>query len=310
MKIGIIGCTLSTKRALEYLLSEGHECAVLALEDRLLYKKSRGILLDKICEGKAELNKISNIKNPEAAEILRRYSPDVILEIGWSQIIPKIIIDIPKYGAFGIHLSMLPSNQGAASLNWALINDEKSWGVSLFYLAEKFDAGEIVAQREFLLEDRDNINTLFDKADEKTNEMLRIYLPQIITGTNPKIKQDPNLVSYLPPRKPTDGQIDWNQSGREIYNLVRAITHPYPGAFSYMNGEKVLVWKAKETSISSKYKPGTISSIEESKGIYVATNTKDILLERIQVEPAIESWADAISNLKKWGINQKWQPKK
>lgn len=293
MKIIIVGCTISTRRFLTTILNKWkyQVQAIFTLEDKLFYKKSRFVLLDDIAsENKIKIYKIKNINEKKVYKILRKLKPDLILECGWSQIISKEILGIPKKGAIGIHYSYLPKNQGGASLNWAILKEKKNWGVTLFHLSEKIDEGDIIDQRKFEIEDRDDINTLFDKADSLAIEMLRKNLTKIDLDKAPKRKQVQIKATYLSRRTSEDGRIDWGRRNTQINNLIRALSKPYPGAFTYLKDKKIIIWKSE--LVNGNGKNGEIVQILGGRGIIVATGKGRILLTRIQLENGIEMWAD------------------
>ncbi len=296
MDIVVIGCTLSTKRFMEEIVRH-KDCritSIFTLEDKYAVAKSRHVLLDDFCASHGiPLYKLDKISNPTIIQRVKELKPDIILESGWSQIIPFSILNIPRLGTIGVHCSFLPKNQGAASINWALIKDEKKWGVSLFYLTAKVDEGDIIEQRNFPINDRDDVNTLFDKADFLAVEMLHKNLPLLAKNTAPRIKQNKEDATYLPRRKPEDGKINWKSPSREIFNLVRALTKPYPGAFTSFKNTKILVWKAEQHA--QKGKPGAILAIMKGKGILAGTGEGSILIIRAQTEQGVEVWADDLA---------------
>jgi methionyl-tRNA formyltransferase len=203
--------------------------------------------------------KVVDINARQVVEELGAQNLDLIIECGWSQIISKDIIQIPLLGTLGLHYALLPKNRGGASLNWALIRDEIEWGITLYYLDEKIDKGDIIAQKRFPIFDDDDINSLYDRADNASISALLENLPLIKAGTAPRIKQDPTKSTYLKARKPEDGLINWNQPARNIYNLIRALTLPYPCAFSYLNGEKMDFVKSRIFGlVGNEASPGTI----------------------------------------------------
>jgi methionyl-tRNA formyltransferase len=189
--------------------------------------------------------RIKNINSPEAMDWIRALAPDVILVIGWTQLLKDELLRMPKLACLGFHASLLPKYRGRAPINWALIYGEKVTGNSMITLEPEADTGDIVAQREIPITDEDDCNTLYQKVGQTEVEMLEAVLPQLRKGIVPRTKQDNSIATVMPKRRPEDGIIDWNRSSRELYNWVRAVTEPYPGAFSFVNGEKVFVWKAQ-----------------------------------------------------------------
>ncbi|MFA6754157.1 MAG: methionyl-tRNA formyltransferase [Candidatus Paceibacterota bacterium] len=225
-------------------------------------------------------------KMKEYEDQIRNLNPDLILVIGWYYMIPKRIMDIPKLGCVGIHNSLLPKYRGGAPLVWAIINGEKESGVSFFYFAEGVDNGDIIAQKKFLITQKDTIKTVYEKAEKKALKILERSIPLIKRKKAQKIKQDESKATYFPQRTPEDGEINWNRKSSEIYNFIRAQTKPYPGAFFYNNvGQKIKIWKAKFPKKTKKYhkKPGTILN-ENKKKIKIVTNDSYIIITDWKLE--------------------------
>ena len=166
--------------------------------------------------------------------------PDLILVAGWYYMIPKALREKAPKGTIGLHASLLPQYRGGAPLVWAMINGEKQSGLSLFYIEDGVDTGDIIGQQVFEIEERDTISTMLKKVDEAAILLLRQYLPLIAVDKAPRMQQDHEKATVFPQRTPEDGLIDWNQSTEKIKNFIRAQTKPYPGAFTYINGKKLL----------------------------------------------------------------------
>ncbi|MBI4174474.1 MAG: methionyl-tRNA formyltransferase [Candidatus Aenigmarchaeota archaeon] len=291
MKIVVIGPTLLTRKCVEALIRKGERIsAIYTLDDSLALGKSRFAIMDDFAEKNIPLYKVKDINSPEVIEQIRKINPDLIFELGWSQIISPDILKIPGKGCIGVHASLLPKNRGAASLNWALIRGDKKTGVTLFYLAEKPDDGDIIAQKEFDIDDRDDIATLHCKSDDASVQLILENIDLIRSGTAKRIRQDPKQVTFTTRRKPEDGIIDWSRPARDIYNWIRAQTHPFPGAFTFWKGKKIYAWTAEPMNGSGR--PGEIISIEAKRGVLVGTGDGTILLKRIQIEDGVEMWAD------------------
>ena len=171
-------------------------------------------------------------KEPLVIEKVGAYHPDLILVISWSQIIPNKMLAIPPLGTIGVHYSMLPKRRGGAPLTWALIDGLSQTGITLFYYDEGIDSGDIIDQETLEIEDSDTIKTLLDKIMIQLPGLVLRNLKAILEGTNPRSPQDPSQATLTPARRPQDGEIDWGQTDRQIYNFIRAQTVPYPCAFS------------------------------------------------------------------------------
>lgn len=204
----------------------------------------------------------------KSVSIIRNWKPDLIVVSGWYHIIKEEILGIPSKGIIGLHSSILPYYRGGAPLVWQLINGEKKTGITLFYIEQGTDTGDIIGQKEVVVEEDDDIGTLYKKVGGKGIELLKECIPQIANDCAPRKKQV-NVEQYCvyPQRAKEDGQIDWTNSSRDIYNFVRAQTRPYPGAFSTYNGYPVSIWKCRVVEIEGKNEPaGTIVDIAEKDG--------------------------------------------
>jgi methionyl-tRNA formyltransferase len=171
-------------------------------------------------------------------------SPDLIVTVGWYFMIPKRMREIAPLGCIGIHGSLLPKYRGGAPLVWAIINGEKETGLTLFYLEDGVDDGDIIDQKSFPIEEEDTIKDLLVKLEEDSIKVLLNNLPKIEKGNAPRIKQDETIATYVPQRKPEDGEINWEWDSKRIKNFIRAQTKPYPGAFTFMKNKKIIIWDA------------------------------------------------------------------
>ncbi|HPX10712.1 MAG TPA: formyltransferase [Syntrophales bacterium] len=186
-----------------------------------------------------------NVNAAEWVERIRRLGPDVIFSFYYRKILKRAILDIAPGGAFNLHGSLLPAYRGRCPVNWVLVNGETGTGVTLHYMAEKADAGDIVGHREVPIDFQDTAIVLYRKLQKAAGELLAELLPLIREGRAPRIPQDDRMASTYGGRKPEDGRIDWTCPVHRIYNLIRAVTEPYPGAFTHLpGGETMIVWWA------------------------------------------------------------------
>ncbi len=213
------------------------------------------------------------MNDEQTVNIVKSWQPDLIVVSGWYHIIKDKILQIPSKGIIGLHSSLLPRYRGGAPLVWQLINGEKKSGITLFYMGEGTDTGDIIGQKEVEIEENDDIRTLYEKVGEQGIELLKEYIPQIENNCAPRTKQeDIEKYKIYPQRKKEDGQIDWSKSPVDIYNFVRAQTKPYPGAFSIYDGYQVSIWKCKIVTMEDKSKSaGTIVDITEEGHPVVST---------------------------------------
>jgi UDP-4-amino-4-deoxy-L-arabinose formyltransferase/UDP-glucuronic acid dehydrogenase (UDP-4-keto-hexauronic acid decarboxylating) len=224
-----------------------------------------------------------NVNAPEWIEMIRNISPEVIFSFYYRNLLSKDIFIIPSAGSFNLHGSLLPAYRGRSPVNWVLVNGEQRTGVTLHYIIEAPDAGDIVGQKEVLIEFEDTAFTLYQKLCVKAKELLEEVLPLIKKGIAPRVAQNLKRGSYYGGRRPEDGRIDWSWSVMQIYNLVRAVTEPYPGAFTHLSeGEKLFIWWAlpEKGSVSK----GPVGALEfEKDNVYVRASDGRLRLLDIEV---------------------------
>lgn len=222
------------------------------------------------------------INSPSWIEKISELKPDIIFSFYYRKMINSKILDIPKHGAFNLHGSLLPSYRGRCPANWVIINGEKLTGVTLHYMIEKPDAGDIVGQKEVPIDFTDTAKTLYGKLCLAATTLLNDLLPRMKNGDIPRSNQNLAAGSYYGGRKPEDGRIDWNKSATDIYNLVRGVTEPYPGAFALLeNDEKMIIWWAEPGEGSLHKLSGTVNTIREE--VLVQTGKNAIKLMDIEV---------------------------
>jgi methionyl-tRNA formyltransferase len=208
---------------------------------------------------------VCNVNDPDSLAWIQGKAPDVLLVIGWTQLLKPELLRTPKIACLGFHASLLPKYRGRAPVNWAIINGESETGNTMMALEPEADTGDIVAQRKILITDDDDCRTIYEKVGQTEIDMLDEVLPMIRRGVLPRQKQDDTISTVMPKRRPEDGVIDWQRSTREIFNWVRALTEPYPGAFSFLEGSKIWIWTARPVNgahcVSAE--PGTVSHDSE-----------------------------------------------
>lgn len=220
-------------------------------------------------------------REDEFIQKLKQINPDVIVVVAYGQILPKEILEIPKYGCINVHVSLLPKYRGAAPINWVLINGEKKTGVTTMYMDEGLDTGDIILSEEFDLDDEITAGELHDIMKEKGAKLLIKTLDLIKKGSAPRTKQNHSEHTYAPIMNKSLGKIDFNKSAKEIHNLVRGV-NPWPSAYTTYNENIMKVWKTKVLDEKSDKKPGTIIDVDKS-GIKVSTIDNVLLIEEIQM---------------------------
>ncbi len=186
----------------------------------------------------------SDINLPENVERVKEIAPDFLLSFYYRNMIRPQLLEIPLRGALNLHGSYLPKYRGRVPVNWAVINGETETGATLHYMVEKPDAGDIVAQEKVPILFTDTAHDVFGKLTEAAVTVLSRAWPLLCNGTAPRLPMNLQEGSYFGGRKPEDGRIDWTKSARQVYDLIRGVTHPYPGAFTFCDGQKVIIWQA------------------------------------------------------------------
>lgn len=208
--------------------------------------------------------------------------PDIIITAAYGQIIPTEILDYPKYGCINVHGSLLPKLRGGAPIHHAIMNGDKEAGVTIMYMAQKMDAGDIISQRKVDIPDDMTLDEIYSKLSLLGRDLLIDTLPSVIEGTNNRIKQNEDEVTFGYNITKEEEKINFNDTSVNIHNKIRGLSS-IPGAYGILNNKRIKIYKSIKTDILSKEKPGTIININ-SDGIFVATNDYVIRLIDIKLE--------------------------
>lgn len=208
---------------------------------------------------------VNNINSSETIDFIKGLNPDVIYCFGWSQIINKDILSIPKLGTIGFHPAELPKNRGRHPIIWALFLGLERTASTFFFMDEGVDSGDIISQRIINISYEDDAQTLYNKITHTALEQIEEFTYELKKGTYKRIPQDESLSNYWRKRTTIDGIIDFRMSSRAIYNLVRALTHPYVGADVKYKEKLFKVWKAKEEKVYlPNIEPGKVLKVEDN----------------------------------------------
>ena len=224
------------------------------------------------------------VNAPAWVERIRALQPDFLFSFYYRKILSPEILALPRRGALNLHGSLLPKYRGRCPVNWVLIHDEHQTGVTLHYMEAKPDRGDIVAQQAVTITDADTALTLFHKITAAAAQLLRLTYPRLCDGTAPRRPQGAAQASYFGGRRPEDGRIDWSQTDRQIFNLVRAVTRPYPGAFTHLNGRKLYVWQAQQLAGDPQVEAPAGTVVSTVPDLHVQTGRFPIQLTRVQFE--------------------------
>jgi methionyl-tRNA formyltransferase len=230
---------------------------------------------------KIKIFKVDNINDPENVDIIKQIEPDIILVMGWSQILKSKIIQIPNIGVIGSHPTELPKYRGRAPIPWSILKNLKESALTFFWIEEGTDTGYILDQKKFFISNEDDATSLYKKITKLGKKMIIKNLDSILKGKFSKIKQNESeFIENWPKRTIEDGFIDWSKSAEEIHTLIRASTYPYPGAFTYFQKKKLVIWKSLVIK-KSVMGWGEILNIDDN-GIEVSTGNG--ILKLIKVE--------------------------
>ncbi len=206
--------------------------------------------------------------------------PDIIVTAAYGQIIPKEILDFPKYGCINVHASLLPKLRGGAPIHHAIINGESKTGVTIMYMDEKMDAGDIIAQKEMPISDNICLDELYSELSLLGRDLLIDTIPSIINGTNKRIRQDEKEVTYGLNITKEEEKVNFANSSVNIHNQIRGLSS-IPGAYAMLNGKRMKIYHSSLTEIDSTKEAGTIEDIKND-GIYVST--KDYLIKLVDIK--------------------------
>lgn len=225
---------------------------------------------------------VQPVKIRKEFESVLNMNPDIIVTCAYGQIIPKEILEYPKYKCINVHASLLPKYRGGAPIHHAIMNGDEETGITIMYMAEGMDDGDIIKEEKIKIENDDNIETLENKLSKLGSDLLIRTLPSILDNTNERIKQDENEVTFARIIKKEDEVLDFNDSATNIHNKIRALS-PQPGSYSLLDGKRMKMLKSEVVKNNSELSPGTIIAVE--KDYFVVKTGKDaIKIEEIQPE--------------------------
>ena len=248
----------------------------------------------------ADVAKENNIKLFQPIKIRNEYddilalNPDIIITCAYGQIIPKAILDYPKYGCINVHASLLPKLRGGAPIHHAIIDGYAKTGITIMYMDEKMDNGDIISQEEIKIEDSFTTEILHDKLSIMGRDLLLKTLPDIIAGNINPIKQDLAEVTFGYNISKEDELINFNKTSREVFNQVRGL-NSWPVGYTLLNGKRMKIYTVEMKDNASALTPGTITNIYKN-GIGVKTLDGEVVVTELQMEGKTRMPASAIVN--------------
>ncbi len=225
---------------------------------------------------------VQDLSDPGEAARLKALAPDFLFSFYFRKMIPPEILAIPSKGALNMHGSLLPQFRGRSPVNWAILKGAVVTGASLHYMVEKPDAGDLVDQEKVPIGPDDDALTVARRVGDAAVRVLARSWPKLKAGTAPRVPLDLAAGSYFGGRTPEDGRIDWMKSAKEVHDLVRAVTRPWPGAFTDLFGPKVTIWKTRLSRYGGHDTfPGKVEMTEGSVLVYAGDDRPvEILLAR------------------------------
>jgi methionyl-tRNA formyltransferase len=271
---------------LRMLHEEGHNIlAVVTQPDRPVGRK-KVLTPPPVKEAALELGlpviQPEKLRGSEELQQIIDLGADLVVTAAFGQILPKELLEAPKFGCINVHASLLPKYRGGAPIHQSIIDGEKETGVTIMYMAEKLDAGDIISQRAIAIEEDDHTGSMFEKLSIVGRDLLKDTLPSIFAGTNERIVQDENLVTFASNISREQERIDWTKSARELYNQVRGL-HPWPVAYTTFEDANFKIWWAVEGETKTSAAPGEVVAIHKDS-FEVATGNGTLKL--LDVQPA------------------------
>ncbi|PKM71030.1 MAG: methionyl-tRNA formyltransferase [Firmicutes bacterium HGW-Firmicutes-17] len=286
MKIVLVGQALFGKDCLEVLLKQGEQVVgVITIPDD--FRGRPNPLKDFAREKKIPVfqplgKSPQRLKDPQVIAIAKDLKPDLFVLAFVSDIMPYSVIKLATLGGINYHPSLLPKYRGGSAINWALINGEKETGITVHYVDEGIDTGDIILQEKVEISPADTVASLYyDKLYPLGVKLIAEAVEYIRKGIAPRIPQNSDKATYQPMITEEDVIIDWKNGAEEIYNLIRG-SNPSPGAQTIFRGETIKIWEAQIIPSSLVSEPGEVAEIMEGQGFTVGTGNEIMLIKKVQ----------------------------
>ena len=294
MKIVFMGTPDFAVSTLESLVKGGHE--VIAAVTQPDKPKGRGKAVqytpvkEKALEYEIPVYQPVKARDPEFVELLKGMHPDVIVVVAFGQLLPKAILDIPKYGCVNVHASLLPKYRGAAPIQWAVIDGEEVSGVTTMLMDEGLDTGDMLEKAEIVLDEKETGGSLFDKLSALGGELILSTLEKMENGTITRTPQGDSTTSYAKMLKKTMGEIDWHMEAVKIERLIRGL-NPWPSAYTSLKGKTVKIWSADVVAGESTGNPGRVTVTKDKLLVECGENFLSITELQLEGKKRMETAA-------------------
>lgn len=279
----MIGTVESTAVTLDAMIAAGHPpVGVVGLERSLAGRHSDFIDMEaRARDSGIDFIPVRSVNAPEVVARIDDLQPDWLVVVGWSQICHAPLLATPRVGAIGYHPSPLPELRGRAVLAWTILLGRESTAGSLFTLEPTVDSGELLAQRAFAVDARETLPGLIARHMDALGDMWRDLLPAMALGPVPGRAQDETRASYCAKRTAADGRIDWTAGSETVDRLVRAVTAPYPGAFTDRDGDRLIIWEAEPFTGPVHYGlPGQVLAVGENETLVACRSGETLAVRR------------------------------
>jgi methionyl-tRNA formyltransferase len=272
---------------LQQIIEDGYDViAVVTQPDRPVGRKK--VLTPPPVKVEAEKRGIpvfqpEKIREPEELVKILELKPDLIITAAFGQILPKELLEAPRFGCINVHASLLPELRGGAPIHYSILQGKEKTGITIMYMVEKLDAGDILTQVEVPILENDNVGTLHDKLSHAGAKLLSETIPALLKGELTPIKQNEEEATFAYNIKREQEKIDWTLDGESIYNHIRGL-NPWPVAYTTVNGHVLKIWQSVKVPLTHTDAPGTVIKIEKD-GFIVATGN-ETAIKIIELQPS------------------------
>ncbi len=284
-RIVFMGTASFSEAVLKMLIEEGYDVVgVVSQPDRYVgRKKVLTYPLVKTLALQHHIPVFQPVKIRSDYALIESWKPDIIVTAAYGQIIPKALLDLPPLGCINVHASLLPLLRGGAPVHKAIIEDHSQTGVTIMYMAEKMDAGDMISQRAITIEPRETMGELYERLTILGASLLKDTLPSILNGTSSRQSQDESLVTFAKTISREEERIDWHLSARQVDCLVRGL-NPAPASYTLYQGKTIKIYAGQEENHDSSSLPGTILSIDKQGILVQCGDHRAYRVTELQVE--------------------------
>lgn len=295
MKVIFMGTPVFSVGTLQALCDAGHEVVLAVTQPDKPRGRGKSMQFPPVKEAALErgieVYQPRRVREPECVEYLKKYNADIIVVVAFGQILPKEILQMPKYGCVNVHASLLPKYRGAAPIQWAVINGENVSGVTTMRMDEGLDTGDMILKEEVVLNEKETGGSLFDRLSSVGADLCVKTLEKIENGTAVYMPQDHEKATMTRMIKKQFGIIDWTKSAKELECLIRGL-NPWPSAYTMFHGKTFKIWDADVLSGQTGEEPGTVTEVTKDT-FSVQTGEGLLILKEVQMEGKKRMTADA-----------------